>query len=154
MKRIIEGQIKKIEGAISRYCPQTIPQPIRGDIEESQFEQPSVLCKGDFVIASQIIEGADPGIPEALKAAGVAGIISSTFPRAFYRNCINLGIPLIESSDAINKIADREVISIDFEKGEIHCKKGIISFQLFPEIISKILFSGGLIPHVKKALGK
>jgi 3-isopropylmalate/(R)-2-methylmalate dehydratase small subunit len=154
MKRTIEGPIRKIDGEMTRYCPQAIQRTIHSEIEESQFDQPFVLGKGDIIITGKIIDGADPALPVALKAAGVAGVIAPFFPRAFYRNCINLGIPPIESSDAVGKIANSEIISIDFEKGEITCKKGILSFPLFPEIISKILFSGGLIPLVKRTLGK
>ena len=112
--------------------------------------------KGSIIVAGKNF-GCGPSRPQAaiaFKGAGVTCIIASSFARSFYRNAINQGIPLIECQQAHEKITKDEIISIDFEKGELCCKKGILTFAIFPEVIIKILSSGGLIPHIRKSLGK
>ena len=90
----------------------------------------------------------------ALKAADMACIIASSFSRSFYRSAINQGIPLIEQESAYTVIDEGEIITIDFEKSEIICKDDILKFKVIPEVVVKILSSGGLIPLTKKSLGK
>jgi 3-isopropylmalate/(R)-2-methylmalate dehydratase small subunit len=153
MKRNIEGKVKRINGSIDQLFPQAMPLTARSENDDTQIER-SVITRGDIIVASKITGCSNPAISEALKSAGVTCVIAPSFPRSFYRNCINLGVPLIECPELIDKISNVETITIDFDKGEIRCKKGNIAFPLFPEIISKILYSGGLIPQVKKALGK
>ncbi len=121
--------------------------------DDSQSEQLPKLQKGAIIIAGKHF-GSIVELSETLDSAGVACVIAVSFSRTFYRNSINLGLPLIENADAVDKIASGENISIDFDKGEITAKKEILNFSPYPEIISKILFSGGLIAHTKRSLGK
>lgn len=90
----------------------------------------------------------------AFKATGMACIIAASFGRSLYRTAINQGIPLIENAQAHATISDGEFITIDFENCEIICKKDILKFKAIPEVVVKILSSGGLIPSIKKSLGK
>jgi 3-isopropylmalate/(R)-2-methylmalate dehydratase small subunit len=89
-----------------------------------------------------------------LKLLNVPCIIAASFARSFYRGAINQGLAIVECAPAHDQIADGETVSVDFEKSEITCQEGPLIFPPYSEIISKILFSGGLLPHVKKMLGK
>ncbi|MEM4389052.1 MAG: 3-isopropylmalate dehydratase small subunit [Candidatus Micrarchaeia archaeon] len=89
--------------------------------------------------------------PIALKAAGVKCIVAKSFARIFYRNAINIGLPVVICKDA-GKIGDRATIHLD--TGEIILPGEILHFPPYSEVVREILFDGGLIPHLKKKLGK
>jgi len=89
-----------------------------------------------------------------IKAFGIGGIVASSFGRDFFRDAVNHGLAVVESTEAFEAIADGESISIDIENSEIACLKGPIKIAGFPEIFTKIYHSGGLIPYARKLLGK
>lgn len=90
----------------------------------------------------------------ALHAASFAAVLADSFGRAFYRNAVNWGLPVIECPAIHEHIGENENITIDLERSVINCRKGAITFQPLPEIVSRILTSGGLIPHIRKSLNK
>jgi len=87
-----------------------------------------------------------------LKYAGVGAIVAHSFSRIFFRNAINQGLPLVNCKEAVENIFPDETITIDFEKGELSCKKGVFDFPPLPESVLGILKDGGLIPYIKKIL--
>jgi len=87
-----------------------------------------------------------------LKYAGVGAVIAKSFSRIFFRNAINQALPAIECKEAVDNITSEEKVSINFEKGEIFCNKGVFTFSPLPEEILEIFNDGGLISHVKKIL--
>jgi len=87
-----------------------------------------------------------------LKYAGVGAIVAKSFSRIFFRNAINQGLPLVQCKEAVENISSGETITIDFEKGELSCKKDIFKFPPLPESVLGILKDGGLISHIKKIL--
>ena len=89
--------------------------------------------------------------PIALKAAGVKCVVAKSFARIFYRNAINVGLPAVICKDA-QKIGGEVAIHLD--TGEIITPGEIIRFPPFSGEIREILFDGGLIPHLRKKLGK
>jgi 3-isopropylmalate/(R)-2-methylmalate dehydratase small subunit len=114
------------------------------------------IDKGDIIVAGRNF-GADRDFGSELSSItklGVACIIAVAFSRRFYRIGINSGLPLIECPEAYDEIIDGEKIEIDFERWTIMYKQGSIAFNPYPDIISKILLSGGLIPQTRKSLGK
>jgi 3-isopropylmalate/(R)-2-methylmalate dehydratase small subunit len=88
--------------------------------------------------------------PVAIKAAGIRAIIAKSFARIFFRNAINIGLPLFVSEDA-NKIDDGDEVEIDFEKGEIVDKtKGVtIDVKPLPAFMQKIVDKGGLVEFLR-----
>jgi 3-isopropylmalate dehydratase small subunit len=154
MKRQIGGRALKLDRDIRNFFQPDARPSSQSDSIDFQADQQLIIQKGDIIIAGRNFGSIDETMPEALLSAGAACIIAISFSRPFYRNCINLGLPLIENGEAFGKISSGETVSIDFDRGEILCKKGILAFPPYPEIISKILFSGGLLPHTKRALGK
>ncbi|MDD5458651.1 MAG: 3-isopropylmalate dehydratase small subunit [Phycisphaerae bacterium] len=90
----------------------------------------------------------------ALRGAKVQTVIAKTFARIFYRNAINCGFYLIESKEAIDKIANGDELEIDYDKGVIKNKtKNIeISFNPLPDFALEIIKDGGLLEHIKKSV--
>ncbi len=89
-----------------------------------------------------------------LKAAGVSAVIAKSFSRIFFRNAINNGLPVIELSDGIDSMKKGGTVSIDFEKGIVTHEGNTYHFPALPVEVLAILEDGGLIPHVRKELGK
>jgi len=85
--------------------------------------------------------------PIAIKACGVSAVIAASFARIFYRNAINIGLPIIESEEASRDARDGDVLEIDFEKGLIHNLTSRKDYEIepFPEFIAQIIQSGGLL---------
>ena len=89
-----------------------------------------------------------------LKAAGVAAVVAKSFSRIFFRNAINNGLPVIELQDGTDAMKKGETIELDFEAGIVRHEGNKYHFPALPEEVLAILEDGGLIPHVKKVLGK
>ena len=89
-----------------------------------------------------------------LKAAGIAAVVAKSFSRIFFRNAINNGLPVIELQDGIDAMEKGDTLSIDFEHGVVTHEGNTYHFPALPKEVLAILQDGGLIPHVRKALGK
>lgn len=89
--------------------------------------------------------------PVVIKVKGVKCIIADSFARIFYRNAINIGLPVLEIGKEVEKIAAGDELEVDMAKGEIKIvNKGItIQTKPLPEFIQKIADCGGLINYVK-----
>ena len=89
--------------------------------------------------------------PVAIKASGITCVIAATFARIFYRNAINIGLPLLEVGDDVKKIKAGDVLSVDLESGEIvNTTSGeTIKATPLPGFIQDIARAGGLINYVK-----
>jgi len=90
--------------------------------------------------------------PVALKAAGVSCVIAKTFARIFFRNAINIGLPLLESPEAVEGIGAGDTVEVDLEAGKIkNVTKGkTYSAKPYPEFMMGIINAGGLVPYTKK----
>lgn len=93
--------------------------------------------------------------PLCLKTAGVSCIIAETFARIFYRNAINIGLPIIECPEASKGIEDGDQVEVDFDSGMIYNRTKGTEFkgQAFPEFMQKIIKAEGLVNYInsKKA---
>ena len=85
--------------------------------------------------------------PIAIKASGIDCVIAKTFARIFYRNAINIGLPILECPEASEKIQDGDEVSIDFDSGVITNETKGETYQAlpFPDFIKDIMAKGGLI---------
>ena len=85
--------------------------------------------------------------PIAIKASGVSLVIANTFARIFYRNSINIGLPILECPEAVSHIRAGDVVSCDLTKGEIRNETTGETFQAqpFPPFIQRIIDAGGLL---------
>lgn len=84
----------------------------------------------------------------ALKAAGITGIIAKSFGRIFYRNCINLGIPLL--SGDTDWLSDGDEIEVDWQSGIVRKGKEIRQFEPLEEFLFEIVKNGGIIEYLQR----
>ena len=92
--------------------------------------------------------------PIAIKESGIALVIAKSFARIFYRNSINIGLPIIECPEAVDAINEGDELSVDMDKGIILNKTTGESYttEPFPEFIQRIITNGGLIESIKKGV--
>ena len=90
--------------------------------------------------------------PIAIKASGVSLVIARSFARIFYRNSINIGLAILECSEAVDGISEGDIVEADLDNGVIYNRTTGKSFQTqpFPEFIQKIITNGGLVESIKK----
>ena len=88
--------------------------------------------------------------PIAIKASGVSCVIASTFARIFYRNSINIGLPILECEEAAKDIKDGDTVSVNFDTGVITNDTTGKTYQAepFPEFIQNMIAKGGLINSI------
>ena len=89
--------------------------------------------------------------PLAIKSSGISCVIASTFARIFFRNSINIGLPIIECDEAAKAIEDGDELEIDFSSGVIKniTKNENYKGEPFPEFMQNIINSNGLINYIK-----
>ena len=94
--------------------------------------------------------------PVAIKAAGIDCVIAKSFARIFYRNAINIGLPIMECPEAVDAINNGDVVEVDADTGVIADKTTDQTFQAqpFPPFLQEIIEEGGLVARTKKVLGK
>ena len=90
--------------------------------------------------------------PIAIKASGISCVIASTFARIFYRNAINIGLPILECDEASHDIQNGDIVSVNFDTGVITNETTGKTYQAqpFPEFIQNIIQKGGLINSITK----
>lgn len=91
--------------------------------------------------------------PIAIKASGVAAVVARSFARIFYRNAINIGLPIVECDADID---EGDNIEIDFDRGELRnlTKNTTAKFAPFPEFLQKIIAAGGLLNYISANEGE
>ncbi len=92
--------------------------------------------------------------PLAIKAAGVSCIIAKSFARIFFRNAINIGLPLLECDEAVDKTEASDILEVELSSGEIKNITNGLTFTAkpYPDFMADIIAAGGLIEHIKKRL--
>lgn len=90
--------------------------------------------------------------PLAIKTAGIDCVIAKSFARIFYRNAINIGLPILECEAAANEIQPGDEIEVDFETGTIRDLSQNKTWQAepFPAFIQEIIACGGWMPYLRK----
>ncbi|MGP8322554.1 MAG: 3-isopropylmalate dehydratase small subunit [Methanosarcinaceae archaeon] len=121
-------------------------------LEDADPEFPSKVRKGDFVVGGSNfgLGSSREHAPTIIKLAGVGAVLAKSFARIFFRNGINVGLPLlICDTDAID---EGDELDIDLSAGKIkNVTKGIeITFSPLPDVMIKILQDGGLAAHIEK----
>ena len=108
--------------------------------------------KGDIIVAEKNFGcgSSREHAPIAIKAAGVSCIIAETFARIFYRNAINIGLPIIECPKAAAEIEDGDEVDVNFDTGVITdlTKGTTYQGQAFPEFMQRIIDAEGLINYI------
>lgn len=131
------------EKSLASHCMEDIDDQFASTVED-----------GDIIVA-----GANFGCgssrehaPLAIKASNVKCVIAASFARIFYRNCINIGLPILESPEAAAEIQPGDTVSVDFSTGVITDETTGKQYQAaaFPEFVENIISSGGLLNSLKE----
>ena len=113
----------------------------------------SRVQKGDIIVAEDNFGcgSSREHAPIAIKASGISLVIANSFARIFYRNSINIGLPILECLAASEAIREGDVVSVDFDTGLITDETTGQTFQAepFPPFIQKIIQAGGLMNSLK-----
>lgn len=112
------------------------------------------LDRGDIIVAGKNFGcgSSREHAPIALKAAGVSCIIAKSFARIFFRNAINIGLPIFESEEVVDQCSEGDILELDTVQGVIKnlSKDKVYKTNLLPEFIQKIITLGGLRKYVKE----
>ena len=161
---VIKGRVWKLKDNINtdviypgKYLPIIDPPEMaKHALEGLDKDFPGKIRKGDIIVAGSNF-GCGSSREQAatsLKSAGIACVVAKSFSRIFFRNAINQGLALVECKEASDLIQEGEEITINYKIGEILIKDKKVSFAPLPDFLMSILEEGGLIPHVRKMLGK
>ncbi len=112
------------------------------------------IKKGDIVVAGKNFGcgSSREHAPLVIKVSGVSCVIAETFARIFYRNAINIGLPIIECKAASEGIDDGNEVEIDFDSGKIYNKTKNEEYQgqPFPEFMQRIIKAEGLVNYINE----
>jgi 3-isopropylmalate/(R)-2-methylmalate dehydratase small subunit len=92
--------------------------------------------------------------PLAIKAAGISCVIAGTFARIFFRNAINIGLPLLECEQAVNGTEVGDTLEVDLSSGEIRnlTRGKVFAARPYPDFMAELISSGGLIEYTRNRL--
>lgn len=137
----------------ARYLNSSDPKELATHcMEDIDKEFVNRVKEGDIIVAEKNFGcgSSREHAPIAIKASGVSCVIAETFARIFYRNAINIGLPIIECKEASQSIQAGDEVEIDFDSGIITnlTKNEKYQGQAFPEFMQKIIKSEGLINYI------
>lgn len=128
---------------LAEHCMEDIDPTFAGNVQN-----------GDIIVAARNFGcgSSREHAPVAIKASGIACVVAASFARIFYRNAINIGLPLVELGDQVNEIAAEHELRIDLAAGVLENKTTGARFaiQPLPGFIRDIATAGGLIEHLRQ----
>ena len=120
-------------------------------MEDIDREFVNKVQPGDIIVAEKNFGcgSSREHAPLAIKCAGVSCVIAETFARIFYRNAINIGLPIIECPQAAQEIEAGDEVEVDFDSGMIYDRTKGTQYQgqAFPEFMQKLIAAGGLVSY-------
>ena len=123
-------------------------------MEDIDKEFVNRVNKGDIIVAAKNFGcgSSREHAPIAIKAAGVSCVIAETFARIFYRNAINIGLPIVECKEAAEEIEAGDEVEVNFDTGVITdvTKNTTYKGQAFPEFMQKIIAAEGLVNYINQ----
>ena len=129
-----------------------LPELAKHVLEDADPTFAERVARGDFVVGGKNfgLGSSREHAPLVIKMSGVGAVLAKSVARIFFRNAINVGLPvLIGDTDKIN---DGDELEVDLEKGIINnlTNKAQLNFSRIPKVMLRILDEGGLIPYIKK----
>ena len=161
---MIKGRVHKYGANVdtdaivpARYLNVSEPSELaRHCMEDIDRDFVSVASEGDIIMATTNFGcgSSREHAPLAIKAAGISCVIAKTFARIFFRNAINIGLPLLECEQAVDGTESGDILEIDISSGEIkNISRGNTFYATpYPEFMAELISSGGLIEFTKKRL--
>lgn len=161
---ILKGKVHKFEDDINtddiiaaKYLVTTDPLELgKHCMETIDKDFAKRLSKGDIIVAGKNFGcgSSREHAPLSIKGIGISCVIAKSFARIFYRNAINIGLPIIEIKEA-DEIKSQDELEIDLDKGEVkNITEGrIYRAQVFPDFMQEVVACGGLMQWIKKKQG-
>jgi 3-isopropylmalate/(R)-2-methylmalate dehydratase small subunit len=140
----------------ARYL-NTIDPDILGShcMEDADPQFAKKVKKGGIIVAGRNFGcgSSREHAPISIKACGISCVIAESFARIFYRNAINIGLPILEHKEVSKDIKNGDIIEVDLSKGKIHdnARGNEYSTQAFPRFMQRIVEAGGLMKYIKKS---
>lgn len=139
----------------ARYLNSSDPKElVQHCMEDIDAEFVNKVEEGDIIVANKNFGcgSSREHAPIAIKAAGVSCVIADTFARIFYRNAINIGLPIVECKAAAEEISEGDQVEVDFDSGVITDKTTGKAYQgqPFPAFMQKIIDCGGLVNYINE----
>lgn len=110
--------------------------------------------KGDIIVADRNFGcgSSREHAPIAIKASGVSCVIAKSFARIFFRNSLNIGLPILECAEAVDGIKEGDIVSVDFTLGKIKNETTGKEYMAepFPKFMQDLIAAGGLAPYIKE----
>lgn len=143
----------------ARYLNDASDENMRAHcMEDVIADYANTISAGDVLVAGKNFGcgSSREHAPISIKVAGTSCVIAESFARIFYRNAINIGLPIIESPEAAQAIDDGDEVNIDFENGVIEniTKNETYHFEKFPAFIQELVQAGNLLNYVKEKVNK
>jgi 3-isopropylmalate/(R)-2-methylmalate dehydratase small subunit len=134
------------------YLRSNLPELAKHVMEDADPEFAAKVKKGDFIVGGSNfgLGSSREHAPLVIKMAGVSAILAKSVARIFFRNAINLGLPvLICDTDGIE---DGDELEVDLARGTVYDKTGgtELTFRKLPKVMLDILDEGGLVPYIQK----
>jgi 3-isopropylmalate/(R)-2-methylmalate dehydratase small subunit len=143
----------------ARYLSMSTAQELAGHcMEDLDPEFAGQVQVGDIIVAGENFGcgSSREHAPLAIKGAGVSCVVARSFARIFYRNAINVGLPILESPPAVDGAQPGHDLEIDLEEGVIRNLTTGQAFQAeaYPPFMMQIIEAGGLVPYTRRELAK
>jgi len=127
-------------------------------MEDSDAQFAQKVTKGDIIVAGKNFGcgSSREHAPIAIKAVGLSCVVAASFARIFYRNALNIGLPIFESAEAAVKIQEGDLIEVDETTGVINNITRHESYQAvpFPPFMQELIKAGGLVSYVAGKAGR
>lgn len=141
----------------ARYLTTSDPKELgRHCLEDADPDFVKKIHKGDIIVAGRNFGSGSSRehAPIAIKAAGISCVIAESFARIFYRNAINMGLPIFESPEASQVIQAGDTLAVNARTGVIEDLTLKKKFQAepIPPFMQELIHDGGLIEHIKKGM--
>lgn len=158
---IIKGRIWKFGNDVdtdliipARYLNTTDPQELASHcMEDADASFAGRVRPGDIIVAGRNFGcgSSREHAPVAIKSAGVSCVVAGSFARIFYRNAVNIGLPILEAGEAVKAMENGDELEIDLATGRIRnlTRPGVWQAAPFPPFMQQIIEAGGLINYVR-----
>jgi 3-isopropylmalate/(R)-2-methylmalate dehydratase small subunit len=125
-------------------------------MEDTDHEFLAKVQPGDIIVATTNFGcgSSREHAPLAIKAAGISCVIAKSFARIFFRNAMNIGLPLLECDEAVDKTEAGDILEVDLSRGQIKNLTRGMAFMAepYPDFMAELISAGGLIEYTRKRL--
>ena len=143
----------------ARHCISVNPDDLAPHcLEDLDPKFVGSVKSGDILVAGENFGcgSSRENAPIAIKGVGISCVIAKSFARIFYRNAINIGLPILEASEAVSESETGDELEVDLDAGKIRnvTRRREYVAAAFPKMIQEIIAAGGMVPYIKSRHGR